>query len=143
MNKVLKIAVLACLPALSFAEVESVFTDAEAAEKARVFLKDALEMRAPVGKLCAAKDEPKLYAISNKLIDRLKEWPDDHLKYRALFPYSDCKQVMMDLQAYAAICALGKYRGEAASYDQRRWKEDTTACAAAIKNPDLSLKDIE
>lgn len=143
MMKALMVALSLALPALAWGQIEDAYTDAEAAAKARQLIKDARDLRNEVTKLCVARDTPQLYRAAKKADTKLDEWPDDHLKYRALFPYGDCRQSMMDVQSYAMTCAVGGYKAEAAKHDQRRWQEDTAACEAAILKPDLSLKDIE
>jgi hypothetical protein len=139
----LALALALTLSSTAWAQIESVYTDAEAASKAKQMLKDARGLRSEVTELCVAKDAQPLYEAANRAKAKLAEWPDDHLKYRSLFPYGDCRQAMMDVDTYAMICAIGGYKGEAVKYDQRRWQEDTSACEAAIREPDLSLKDIQ
>lgn len=134
----------ALLPLVAVAQIEDAYTDAEAAAKAKELIAKAKELREEAGKLCGKQGTGnKLSALALVAQDQLDTWPDDHLKYRALFPYHACRQSMINVQSYAQTCALGSYKGEAASYDQHRWKEDTAECAASIENPDLSLKDIQ
>lgn len=139
-----KMLVLAlALSPVAWGQIESVYTDAEAAAKAKQMIKDVRELRNEVTELCVARATPQLYQAADKADAKLDEWPNGHLKYRALFPYGDCRQAMLDVQSYAMTCAVGGYKGEAMKYDQRRWQEDTAACEAAISKPDLSLKDIQ
>lgn len=134
----------ALLPLVSAAQIEDAYTDAEAADKAKEMIAKAKELRGKVDKLCGRQGTTAaLYQLAKQGEAHLDAWPDDHLRYRALFPYGACRQSMLDVQSYAYVCAVGSYKGEAASYDQRRWKEDTAECAASIENPDLSLKDIQ
>lgn len=141
--KALTIALALALPAVAWGQIEDAYTDAEAAAKAKLMIKDAYALRNEVTELCVARATPQLYQAAKKADAKLGEWPSNHLKYRALFPYGDCSQAMRDVQSYAMTCAIGSYKGEAAKYDQRRWQEDTAACEAAILKPDLSLKDIQ
>lgn len=141
MKKSIILAIALLVPALALAEIESVYTDSEAASMAKGLFQAAKDLRNEVTELCVARAVPKLHQAAKQADAAIEQWPDDHLKYRALFPYGDCRQAMIDVQAYATTCAVGGYKGEAATYDQRRWQEDIAACEAAIANPDLSLKD--
>lgn len=132
---------LLLIPSLALAQINEVFTDAQAAHKAKALFKDAMSLRSEIDENC---DTPRqLVTTSTKIDSLLEEWPNDHLKYRALFPYYACRQSLGTLSSYAMICRFSSYKGSAAAYDQRRWKEDITACKEAIKKPDLTLKDIE
>lgn len=142
MRKALILAVLA-LPALAWGQIEDAYTDAEAAQKAKVLIKDAYALHNEVTELCAARATAELYKAAKQADAKLDEWPNDHLKYRALFPYGSCRESMTHVQTYAKTCAVGSYKGESAKYHQRRWQEDTAACEEAIRKPDLSLKDIQ
>lgn len=141
MKKSITLAIALLAPALASAEIESVYTDSEAAAKAKGLFQAAKDLRNQVTELCVARAVPKLHQAAKQAGAAIEQWPDDHLKYRALFPYGDCRQAMVDVQAYATTCAVGGYKGEAAMYDQMRWQDDIAACEAAIAKPDLSLKD--
>lgn len=144
MKNSLALTLMLVFPSLVLAQIEDVYTDAQAAEMAKALVKDVYAMRKEVNDLCLQPGKAeKLYQSAQKADDKLSEWRDDNLKYRALFPYYACRQSMIDVSSFATTCAVGSYRGEAASYDQRRWKEDTAECEDSIRNPDLTLKEIE
>lgn len=139
--KPLALAAAMMAPALAWGEIPSVYSDAEASLKAKVMIAEAVDLHKKVSVLCSAGATSELYKAAKHARNALEEWPDDHLKYRGLFPYGDCKQAMMDVESFATTCAIGRYKGEAARYNQARWIEDRTACKEAIQNPDLSLKE--
>ncbi|WP_447588674.1 hypothetical protein [Aquipseudomonas campi] len=132
---------LALLPMLALGA--DAYTDAEASAKAKLLIKDAQELRKEVSTQCAAGDAAQLNVAATKAQVALTEWPNDNLKYRALFPYDACRQLMSNIESYARTCALGAYKGEAQRYEQQRWSEDLAECSSAIQNPDLSLKDLD
>ena len=131
------------IPSVSWAQVESVFSNAEAAEKAQELAKAAQSLRAVADQQCTAQDATQLQVTAKKARAQLAAFPDDHLKYRALFPYSDCRQAMLDVESYALSCAVGSHKGLAAENAGLRWEQDLAACEGAIQSPDLSLTEIE
>lgn len=137
------LAMTVALSSSAWGQIEDAYSDEEASIKAKQLITDARALRNEVTELCVARATPQLYRAAKTATTKLNEWPNDHLKYRALFPYGDCRQTMADVHSYAMICAVGSYKGEAATYDQRRWQEDSEACEAAIRKPDLSLKNIQ
>lgn len=139
--KAATLAVALIAPALAWGEIPSVYTDAEASLKAKAMIAEAEALHKNVTQLCSAGATPELYKAAKHARIFLDDWPDNHLKYRALFPYGDCKQAMIDVASFATTCAIGSYKGEAARHNQARWIEDRTACKEAIQNPDLSLKE--
>ncbi|MBH2032411.1 MAG: hypothetical protein I8H73_06125 [Pseudomonadales bacterium] len=137
-------SVQAAPSAIASVKTADFYTDTEASGKAKALLKDAYSLQSEIAHICSNPGAASLlYIAADKAGVKLKEWPNDHLKYRALFPYYACRQLMVDVQSYAFSCATGGYKGEAASYNQRRSKEDGAECEAAILKPDLSLKEIE
>jgi hypothetical protein len=144
MNKSLILALALALPAFAWGQAADLYTDAEALLKAKALIKDVYSIQAEIADTCTNPGAASLLHIAADKADRkLKEWPNDNLKYRALFPYHACRQSMVDVQSHAFSCAVGSYTGEAMSYNQRRLKEDTAECEASILKPDLSLKEIE
>lgn len=129
------------LSGAAMAEIEEVYTDAQAAEMAKVMIERATAMRAEVANLCIKASVNDLHEAAGSAKQALAAWRDDHLKYRALFPYHACRQAMVDVDALAMTCANGSYKGDIAQYDMRRWEEDSAACKAAIQSPDLTLKE--
>lgn len=81
------------------------------------------------------------------LQSRLHAWPDRTLDGRSIFPYYACKEAAIFFIQYGDAWAL---RSSNKSLDKmwrekkgRQFRESQDACSAAIKNPDMSLKNIQ
>lgn len=81
------------------------------------------------------------------IMKRLDAWPDRSLDGRAIFPYFSCKEAAIFFVQYGDAWALPSSNK---SLDKmwrekkgREFRESHDACAAALKNPDMSLKDIQ
>lgn len=128
-------------PVLAWAQVDDVSTDAEAASKAQLFIKEANALHAKVTEICTDPSATGLlYEAAEDAVKQLDEWPD-HQNSQALASYHACRQSMVDVQSYAYTCAQGVYKGKTESYLQRRWTEDTVHCDEAIRASGLALKD--
>lgn len=77
-----------------------------------------------------------------ELTHALKQWPADHLKNRAMFPYYECRSAMSEMLTYGMLWQQGR-SASAGSTAKKNFKISEAECAASIKNPDLSLKDIQ
>ncbi|WP_043309938.1 hypothetical protein [Pseudomonas sp. ML96] len=142
MKKQLRLMLVLAWPVTACAQAEDLYTDAEAARRAVLLIKEAQALHAKVTEVCNdASAMGLLYEAAEDAVRRLDDWSDDHRKSRNLASYDSCRQSMVDVQSYAYTCAYGSYRGKAAAYMQRRWLEDSTGCDAAIHASDLSLQD--
>jgi len=140
--KALHLGLALAWPVFAWAQVEDVYTDAEAASKAELLIKEAYALHAKVAEICTDPNATGLlYEAAEDVVKKLDDWPDHHQKSRTLASYHSCRQSMVDVQSYAYTCAQGGYKGEAVKYMQRRWTEDTTSCDEAIRASNLLLKD--
>lgn len=126
-------------PVIAGAQVEAVYTDAEAANKARLLIEEAHALHARVTEICSDPNATGLlYQVAEEVVRKLDDWPDHYRKRQALTSYHACRQSMVDVQTYAYACAQGGLKGEAEKYMQRRWTEDTASCDQAIRASELS-----
>lgn len=144
MNKAVLFAIALSLPIAGMAQVEEFYSDTQAAAMAKELRKEAVSLRDKVEASCGKETATAaLGAMAESASDKVSAWPNDHLKYRALFPYHACRQTMANVNAQATSCAIGRYQGEAKAHDQKVWARDLAECDASIEKPDLSLKEIE
>lgn len=142
MNKQLYLVLVLVWPVVAWAQAEDLYTDAEAARKAELLIKEARVLHTRVTEVCdGASAMGLLYEVAEDAVKWLDDWPKDHWKSRRIAAYDSCRQSMVDVQSYAYACAHGGYKGKAATYMQLRWLEDSKGCDAAIRTSDLSLKD--
>ncbi|MCY1559190.1 hypothetical protein D9M68_962010 [compost metagenome] len=124
---------------IALAQVEDVYTDAEAASKARLLIGEAHALHARVAEICSDPNATGLlYEAAEEVVNKLDGWPEHHQKSQALTSYHSCRQSMVDVQSYAYTCAQGGFKGEAVKYMQRRWAEDSASCDEAIRASELS-----
>lgn len=81
--------------------------------------------------------------VQNPLMSALKSWPVDHLDNRAIFPYSECRQAATDLIQVGKVRVGADGNATWGKYISKRFVESYQGCRTSIKNPDLSLKDIQ
>lgn len=128
------IFVFAC-PVIAWGQVDQKYTDAQAAMKADLFIKDAHVLHEKVAGICNDLSAMGvIYEVAEEALRKLDDWPERKQGGQALAPYYSCRQSMVNVQSYAYACANGGYKGKAEKYMQRRWIEDTTSCAAAIRS---------
>lgn len=121
-------------PVIAWAQAEDLYTDAEAASKAKLLIGEAHALHAKVAEACSDPAATgTLYGVAEEAAQKLDDWPDHYRKKQALTPYHSCRQSMVDVQSYAYTCAQGGFKGKAVKYMQRRWAEDSSDCSEAIR----------
>lgn len=141
MMKASHLMLVLAFPVNAWAQVEDAYTDAEAARKAELLIKEAYALHSKVTEICNDENAMGLlYEAAEDAVRRLDSWPEYQQKSRSLASYHSCRQSMVDVQSYAYACANGGYKGKAAKYMHRQWLEDSTSCDAAIRAADLSVQ---
>ncbi|KIO49613.1 hypothetical protein [Nitrosospira sp. NpAV] len=136
-------AVLAMVLAAPVFAGENDLSDAEAKKIARHMLASIEAGRAD---LRDANKESYQMQVRPKLEALIKSWPETNGGNRAIFPYFDCQQAVIDLMGYADtffLLADGKGNRELRQRRKSQFENSNTGCASSIKNPDMSLKDIQ
>ena len=138
---VLAVAIVAASNALS-----APLTDADAKQLAKGMAAQLVEARSQLNKLIEAEN-PAAYAaqVRAPLNAKLRAWPDQNLEGRAIFPYFACKDAALALLQYGDAWARPTNKSLDQTWRDRKiaqFRESQAACSGAIKNPDLSLKDI-
>ena len=118
-------------------------TDAEAARQAHELHKQTEAARATLNRLikAGARDQ---YAEKFKrpLLAALRQWPEQSLNNRAIFPYWACKSAAANVLTYGE----GWLRND----PSKIWRDhvvgnvrkDSQECEKSLRNPDMSLKNI-
>lgn len=81
--------------------------------------------------------------VDDELLVKLNNWPETNLKNNAIFPYSDCRQAADDYRNYTADFFNDKASNIQKNKFEKQFNTSYAGCQASIKNPDMSLKDIE
>ncbi|MGI0878686.1 hypothetical protein ACRCQH_09365 [Pseudomonas aeruginosa] len=138
MRILLFISIFAC-SVMSWGQTNQEYTDAQAAMKADLFIKEAYALNEKVAGVCNDLSAMGLlYEVAEQAVRKLNDWPEHNPHGQALVPYYSCRQSMVNVQSYAYACANGVYKGKAEKYIQRRWLEDSASCTAAIRSSGVS-----
>ena len=123
------------------------FTDADAKKLAMGMNTQLSESRDQLNKLIKAGNPAAYRAqVNEPLWSKLRAWPDKNLEGRAIFPYYACKEAALLLLQYGDAWALpSSNKSMDKAWREKKvgqFRESQEECSAAIKNPDMSLKDI-
>lgn len=83
--------------------------------------------------------------VDKPLTRSIDEWPAMHLSNRASFPYYECKQMLIDYKNLAWTFGVKDGLQNRRNRDAftASYRKSMAGCKQAIKQPDMSLKDIQ
>jgi len=132
---------LTTVGATSTADVEKAVSDKEAAVEAKSNRALAIKLVEKSLKACRAQDWAQQSEVMHDIDKALDRQPVNHLKYRARFVYSACRQMLLDVNSINASCFNKQPSARELAEAKRILKEDASECAANIRNPDLGYDD--
>lgn len=124
-------------------DVAKAVSDKQAAAEAVENRQLANELWQRNTKACMAADKVELFTLMRETAAQLDAQPTDHLKYRARFVYSGCKQMLLTVSYINGSCLNGPPSKYDVEHAEHSWKKDSAQCNAEIEAPDLSLAQTE
>lgn len=129
------------LPGYSFSAAE--LSDAAAHQIATRMEQTVSLAEVNLLKAVKADDRGQYAAVVAPVHAALKAWPADHLDNRASFPYWGCKQMAASFLQIADGWRRADGSKTWRAHATQNLKADTEGCRAALRSPDLSLKEIK